>query len=105
MRRIWIPQTIAVASLAWALYPRNPYGYYVFLRWICSPVFAYLAVKSSHLRREAWTWIFGALAVVYNPIFRVHATRDFWEIVNVGTIGVVIASMFVLRNQTASDAR
>src|SRR2546428_617570 len=66
--------------------PGNPYGYYVLLRWVCCPLFAYLAVRASDLRREAWMWIFAVLAVVYNPIFRVHATRDFWTLVNVGTV-------------------
>ena len=90
--------------LAWALYPRNPYGYYVFLRWVCCPLFVYLAVRSADLRHGAWMWIFGVLAIVYNPIFRFHATRGFWSVVNVGTIVVVVASLFMFRTKNAAPS-
>jgi len=40
-KELWIPQAIAGAMLLWALYPENPYGYYVLLRWIVCPCFIY----------------------------------------------------------------
>lgn len=45
MRRAWIQQLIAGLMLLWALNPENSYGYYFLLRWVCSGIFAYLAVK------------------------------------------------------------
>ena len=42
--------------LFWALWPHNPYGYYVLLRWICCAAFAYLVVWSVHGDRTRIGW-------------------------------------------------
>lgn len=102
MRRIWIPQLIASLMLPWALNPANPYGYYVLLRWVCSGAFAYLAFQALAQEKQGWVWVLGITAAVYNPIFRVHLTREIWSLLNVVTIGIAVASVFVLK---ASDEK
>lgn len=96
-QRIWVPQVVAVLMLLWALNPKNPYAYYVLLRWVCCGIFAYLAVKAYHQGEEGWVWVLGITAGVYNPILRVHLTREIWSVVNIVTIGVAVASVFALR--------
>lgn len=83
--------------LLWALNPENPYGYYILLRWVCCGIFAYLAFRSFGQGRQGWVWVLGITAAVYNPIFRVHLTREIWSVVNVVTIGIAVASVFALR--------
>ena len=100
MKKIWIPQAIAIPLLLLALSPENPYGYYIFLRWMCCPVFAYLAIQALTLERSGWVWILGVTAVIYNPIFRVTGTREMWFLINLATIGLAIASIFVLKQDT-----
>ena len=97
MTRIWIPQLIAIAMLLWALNPDNPYGYYILLRWVCCGVFAYLTVQELRIKNEGWTWVLGITAVVYNPIIRVHLTREIWSVINVVTIAIAIASIFLMK--------
>jgi len=97
MRRIWIPQIICSLMLIWALYPGNPYGYYILLRWICFGIFAYLAFKAFNQEQQGWVWILGITAAVYNPIIRVHLTRQIWSVLNVITIGIAVASIFVIK--------
>ena len=97
MKKIWIPQTVSSLLLLWALYPGNPYGYYILLRWICCGVFAYLAVKALVQEKQGWVWILGITALIYNPIFRVHLSRELWDVVNIVTIGISVASIYVLR--------
>lgn len=80
--------------LVWALNPANPYGYYVLLRWVCCGVFAYLAFHAFNQKRQAWVWILGITAGIYNPIVPVHLTREIWSVVNVITIAVAAASIF-----------
>ena len=100
MRRIWIPQTIATVMLLWALNPENPYGYYVFLRCVCCAVFAYLAIQAFAQKKEGWVWVLGVTAVVYNPIIRIHLTREIWSVVNVATIIIAALSVTVLKRAT-----
>jgi hypothetical protein len=41
-------------------------------------------------------WVLGITAGIYNPIFRVHLTREIWTVVNVVTIGIAAASVFAM---------
>lgn len=91
---IYLPQLCAVLLLLWALNPSNPYGYYILLRWICCGVFSYLAVKASKYNQEEWAWVFGVIAAIYNPIFRVPFGREVWTVVNLATIVAAVISMF-----------
>ena len=92
--------------LLWALNPKNPYGYYILLRWVCCGVFAYLAVQTLALgnKKQGWVWIFGITALIYNPIFSVHLTRDFWQILNVITVMILISSLFAVKLKTVKIA-
>lgn len=91
---------IAIVMLLWALYPENPYGYYILLRWVCCAAFAFLAIQAFARNKTPWVWIFGVVAVVYNPIFRIHLTREIWSVVNVATILVAAVSVFALTRKT-----
>src|SRR5262249_55543948 len=83
--------------LVWALKPGNRYGYYVLLRWVCCAVFAYLAFLAVAQKKQRWFCVLGITAVVYNPIIRVHLTREIWSVINVITIGIAVASIFALK--------
>lgn len=83
--------------LLWALNPANPYGYYILLRWVCCAGFAYLAIQALAQEKHDWVWVFGVIAVLYNPIIRVHLTREIWSVANVATIVVAVVSIFILK--------
>lgn len=91
------PQLICIVMLIWAILGDNPYGYYVLLRWICSATLAYLAWRAHLLNRAGLTWILAVGAMIYNPVFRVHAARGLWSIINVATMVVLIVSVRLLR--------
>src|SRR5215468_5625275 len=91
---------IAAALLFDAAVERHPYSFYVLLRWICCPIFAYSAFAAYQANRVAWVWIFGVLAALYNPIFRVHLDRRTWIGVNWLTVGLIaIAVVGLWRNK------
>lgn len=97
--KVLAPHFLVVALLLWALIPTNPYGYYSVMRWIVCATFIYLAVQSSQQQQQAWIWVWGVAAGIYNPIFPVHATREFWTLVNIVTIGVVVFGAFTARRR------
>jgi hypothetical protein len=103
MKPLWIPQSVSIAMLLWALNPSNPYGYYVLLRWICCPVSAYAALQAFRQGREQWGWVLGVMSALYNPILPLHLTREVWTVVNLITIGIAIRSVFVLKVGDASQ--
>lgn len=106
MKRIWIPQTIASAMLFWALNPaENPYGYYVLLRWVCVGVFGFLTFHAIANEMKGLSWVLGITALVYNPIFRVHLTREIWSVVNIATIGIAVVAIFRLPGRHDSKTK
>jgi Family of unknown function (DUF6804) len=53
----------------------------------------------------AWIWIFGVLAGLYNPIFRVHLDRSTWIGVIWFTIGVIAVAAVVFWRKPTCNAR
>lgn len=98
---------LVCVMLLWAIfYEDNPYAYYQLLRIVCFGVFVYIAIdlyrtivllrtlslKTSDLK--VWTWIFLALALIYNPFVPFHLERDegiiCWQNINWLTIATMV---------------
>ena len=62
------------------------------LRRVCCPVFAYSAFTAYDKNRVPWVWIFGVLAALDNPIFRVHLNRTTWIGINWVAIGMIMVA-------------
>lgn len=106
MRRIWIPQTVCGVLVVWAMYPGNPYGYYVFLRIVCFIVLGYLGWVAMQTGKHGWSWVFIAGSILYNPIFPIHLNRLIWAVINVLTLIVLAASATQLsRNPSQTRVR
>ena len=86
---VYIAWAVATVMLVLAVTGRYPYGFYTLLRWICCPVFAYSAFAAHEKAHVLWVWIFGVLALLYNPVFRVHLDRSTWIGVNWFTVGAI----------------
>ena len=97
MKAVWIPQAIVIPLLLLALNPENPYGYYIFLRWVCCAVFVFLALHALTIEKNGWVWVFGVTALIYNPIIKVYGTREMWSIINIATIVLAVVSIFILK--------
>lgn len=83
------PYVLIGVLLGVAMLPFMPYGYYGIMRWIVCAACVYLALQAHAAGRMNWTWVWGVAAGIYNPIFRVTATREVWTIVNLITIAIV----------------
>ena len=60
-----------------------PYGFYIFLRWaICfvSILVAYGFYKS---KLNGWAMVFGAIAILFNPIFPVYLNKASWVLIDI----------------------
>jgi hypothetical protein len=90
---IWLPEAAAVILAVIALRKGNPYGYYVFLRWMTCPIFVWIAWKAYSRGYGLLLAIAaGILAVLFNPVLRVMLDRGKWEIINIAMIAVAIWS-------------
>ena len=88
---------IAAAFLFLALIDGWPYGFFTLLRFIVFAISAYVARMSYEAKKEKWVWIFGFLAVLFNPFIVIHFNRETWSVIDL-IVGIfMIISVFVLK--------
>lgn len=89
--------SIAALFLFAALIDGWPYGFFTLLRFVVFVATAYVAWMAYEQKREKWIWIFGFLAVLFNPFFPIYLNRDLWSIIDLVTGLFLVASVFVLK--------
>ena len=92
---LYIAWLIAVVMLVFAAAEKQPDSFYTLLRWVCCAVFAYSAVTSFQMKRMLWLGIFGALTVLFNPIFPLPLDRSLWIVADSFAIGAVVFAAFI----------
>ena len=84
-RLFWIAP---IVILAIGILPM-PYGYYSLSRLVVCGCAAFGAYKANLTKDEAFAWVFGITAVLYNPIIPVHLNeKELWVVVNLLTAGL-----------------
>ena len=87
---------MAALLLACLLY--MPYGFYVLVRFVAMVVFAVLAMQYSEKRNSALMVTFGALALLFQPFFKIALGRDMWNVVDVVVAIFLVALCIKERN-------
>lgn len=93
MKKIILAKIFAILMLAFALLD-NPYGYYQILKWIICGFTAYLAYLAYKNDETAWTWIFGIIAILFNPIAPIYLNREIWSVIDVAVVIIIFISLF-----------
>ena len=88
---------IAVAFLFLALFDGWPYGFFTLLRFVVFASTAYIAWIAYEQKKEKWVWIFGFLAVLFNPFIPIYLNRELWSIIDF-IVGIfMIVSIFIFK--------
>lgn len=82
-----------------ALLDGLPYGYFQFLRFFTMFVGAYLAYQAYKDKQEGWTWLFGAVAILFNPFIPLALGRDIWWFLDLITGIILVYSVFKFKLQ------
>ena len=87
-----IPAAVAALALFAAL-GEWPYGYYTLLRLLVCGAGAYTAFVMYQWQKVGLAWLFGFIAVLFNPIVTVHLSRALWQPMDVicGTVFALVA--------------
>jgi len=93
IQTITIVKIIAILMLFWALVD-NPYGYYQILRWVICGLTGYSAYLAYENNKNTWTWIFGIITVLFNPIAPIHLNRELWSIIDIIVATIIFTSIF-----------
>ena len=73
------------------------YGYYQILRLAVTGYAAWIAIVSHSQKRVTWAWVFGLLALLYNPFIKVTLDRDTWGLVNILTAVIILIEFWKFR--------
>ena len=92
----FIPAIVAALMLLAAL-GHWPYGYYVLLRWIVCGAAVFVAINAFGFQQSWATWIFGIVAVLFNPLVPVHLSRQAWAPIDLITASLFILAAFILQ--------
>lgn len=93
IQTITIVRIIAIVMSFWAL-ADNPYGYYQILRWVICGVTGYSAYLAYENNKDSWVWIFGIIAILFNPIAPIHLDRELWSVINIAVAVIIFVSIF-----------
>ena len=83
---------IILALAAFVFDRHTPYGAYTFLRIVVTLVSIYAIFIYDG--NQLFQWVFGILAILYNPIIKIHLSRSAWETFNIVTILIFAYSFY-----------
>ncbi len=72
-----------------------PYGYFQFLKWVVLASAGYAAYLYYQSKKKVWVFIFGIIALLFNPIFRFYFSRETWCILDVIVAIIFFTSLFI----------
>ncbi|MFA5232157.1 MAG: DUF6804 family protein [Candidatus Paceibacterota bacterium] len=93
---------IAIILLLWAL-TDNPYGYYQFLRWIIMVAAGWSLYLAYESKKIVWIWIFGIMAILFNPIYPFYLSKNTWQYIDVISAFLFFISLFLIKNSYIAD--
>jgi hypothetical protein len=60
-----------------------PYGYYMLLRFIACGAFIWATYISYERNNSILPWVFAILAILFNPIIKIHFSKEIWAMIDV----------------------
>ncbi len=86
---------ILLAALLLLCLAPMPYGYYQLVRFVSMVVFAVMAYQYYVKKQELWAVAFCALALLFQPFFKVALGRTMWNIVDVVVAIILLVMAFI----------
>lgn len=74
---------LAIAILLLLCLADMPYGFYTLVRFVSAFAFAYISYDYFKSKKDGLGFVFAALALLFQPFFKVALGRTIWNIVDV----------------------
>jgi len=69
-----------------------PYGYYMLLRLVACGVFSFAAFIAFDRKHKVLPWVYGFMALVFNPIIKIHLPKEIWSVVDIASGVLLLAT-------------
>ena len=93
---------ITAALLLIAIAPL-PYGYYTLLRIVVTGVLIWAAVIAYDRQNPTLPWIYGILAVLFNPVIPIYLSREIWLPIDIGTAAFLFFTKDSIQDSNNDD--
>lgn len=77
-----------------------PYSFYVFLRWMVALSAVYVSSEFCKSRIFGWAFVFGGLALLFNPVFPFYLAKASWA-----PIDLIAAVLFFLAGYSTNKTK
>jgi len=94
---------VFMATLLFLCLLDMPYGYFQFVRFCALFVFIYFAMQAKKVGNQSSMLFYIALAVLFQPFFKISLGRIMWNIVDVFVAIVLIYSLFSNHSKKSSN--
>lgn len=101
-KRVWIPALVAIVVLVHGLVPSIPAGYHTVIRWVCCPVFFYLALKIAWEVNEALGGVYAVSAIANNPIYPLQFSSRERLALYLFSLALAVVAILILRSEEAT---
>jgi hypothetical protein len=78
-----------------------PYGFYQFVRFVALLGFGFLAYKANENQNKTEMIVFGALALLFQPFFKIALGRGLWNLVDVVVAIGLVFTLFKKKNKNS----
>lgn len=92
VRKIPLNLVYGMAALLFLAVLPLPYLYYSVLRWIGLGFFWWAAVIVRHQHHAVLSWMYGGLALLFNPFLPIHLPKEIWAVVDIAAAILVLAT-------------
>ena len=82
MNPLRIALFVSALLAAGAFYPDHSYNYFVLLKWVVFATSIWAAVIVGENKQTFSVVVFGAIAIIHNPIMRFHFDRTIWLVID-----------------------
>ena len=101
-RPLIVPGLIAALMLFGAL-GSWPYSYFTLLRWVTCGIGVVFAVYAYSVGRVWTSWVFGPLAILFNPLAPVHLSRKTWPLIDVVAAIIFVVGAVLLKGRPGAS--
>jgi len=84
---------LAIPSEIW------PYGYYILLRWVVTGAALFVLWIAYELKKKAWPWVMGAIAILFNPIAPIYLNKGNWVVIDLIVAALFLISIFKIKRR------
>ena len=86
---------LALAVLLLLCLAPMPYGYFMLVRFVMMVACGWLAYRYYTMNKVPATWVFGVLALLFQPIYKIALGRTVWNVIDV-IVALLMIALFVM---------